>query len=76
MLTFYNSFSYTGELFFTFGCGICLLGISYYASRLNKMASIALAVMGIGGIGAGVIAILERYKYLDSSSVIHIIPIL
>ncbi|MNB92656.1 hypothetical protein D3C75_397610 [compost metagenome] len=74
MITFYNSFSYTGHLVFTFGCGILLLVSSYYASRLNKMAGIALAVLGIGIIGMGVNTILVKHNYIDSSSVIRIIP--
>lgn len=74
MLTFFNSFSYNGVLIFTFGCGTCLLAISYYASRLNKMMGFALILFGIAMMGIGTVTILKKYNYVDPSSIITIMP--
>jgi hypothetical protein len=74
VLSFFNSFSYNGVLIFTFGCGTCLLVLSYYASRLNKMISFALILFGIAIMGMGIVAILKKHNYVDPSSVITVIP--
>lgn len=75
MITFFNSFSFTQDIIFTFGFGIAAVILSLFFWKYNKLFAASGMILGVSSVLLGVTRILEEHGYLEHDSLIRLSPI-